>query len=131
MENIQALQNGNIIEFCYQLLYMCETYIINQRAPVKYYATYLCHLLPDLLSCVFGSLTTRYHTKTLFLISASSSKNRFYRGWVQTQMHHQQAEAIKKLLLVNGHFYNALVILSLYSDEFSYDIYFNTLPVSI
>ncbi|KAI7906904.1 uncharacterized protein BX663DRAFT_539692 [Cokeromyces recurvatus] len=110
MTNPSILQERSIVVICEHVSNYCEQYINSATNLSPHYLRSFHSFLPDFLVHVFGSPTTR--------------------GWIQTEIQPVQEEAIKKLLSINGPFFQALLKLSLY-PEYSYILVQESLPVSV
>ncbi|KAI8638837.1 hypothetical protein BD408DRAFT_446441 [Parasitella parasitica] len=110
MDNPKVLQERDAIEICNYFLNYCESHITSTVTLSEHYVRPFHTFLPTLLVYIFGSPGTR--------------------GWIQTETKNDQDEAIKSLLSVNGHFFQALVKLSVY-PEYSYDLVTESLPFDV
>ncbi|KAL9549698.1 hypothetical protein MBANPS3_005077 [Mucor bainieri] len=110
MDSQKVFQERNIATICHHILRYCETHINTASSLSDHYVRSFHTFLPTLLVYMFGSPSAR--------------------GWLQTETDAEQDEAIRNLLLVNGHFFQALVKLSKY-PEYSYDLVTESLPSDV
>ncbi|EPB91510.1 hypothetical protein HMPREF1544_01641 [Mucor circinelloides 1006PhL] len=110
MDSQKIFQERNIVTICSHILNYCETHINTTSTLSDHYVRSFHTFLPTLLVYIFGSPSAR--------------------GWLQTETDKEQDDAIRNLLLVNGHFFQALVKLSMY-PEYSYDLVTESLPSDV
>ncbi|KAK4518326.1 uncharacterized protein ATC70_001679 [Mucor velutinosus] len=110
MDSQKVFQERNIVAICNHILNYCETHINATSLLSDHYVRSFHTFLPTLLVYIFGSPSAR--------------------GWLQTETDKEQDDAIRNLLLVNGHFFQALVKLSMY-PEYSYDLVTESLPSDV
>ncbi|KAI8968963.1 hypothetical protein BDF20DRAFT_799223, partial [Mycotypha africana] len=110
MDISKVFQCRNISTTCEHISKYCELYINSSLNPSSHNVRSFHTFFPTLLVYIFGSPNVR--------------------GWAQIETLDHEDEAIKKLLSVKGHFFQALIKLSQF-PEYSYDLVTDALPADV